>query len=309
MKSPRVLGLPVRSAGIGLLGWAVFFGPGCRREASGDAVMAASTAAPSLRLREISPAWMARYPADPLADPREDEDAAPFIWPIEASFFEPFLVCGEEDGREAVKDPTIAPWNGNCRLIITLPTGEKRAGSGWLMGPRLVVTAGHCVHGGLGGQFFTSVEVIPAANGRKRPFGSQVSSDFRAPAAWQAGGIETHDYGAIILKEPFQADLTYRTPVIKSEAELLSVPSEVAAYPAAKFGKQWRDEETLRDCDAAFLHYDLDTTEGQSGGAAVRQGEVVGIHFDGRCPNKAIRISQSVLDDLNLWLEESNAQP
>jgi V8-like Glu-specific endopeptidase len=70
-----------------------------------------------------------------------------------------------------------------------------------------VVTAGHCVHEGEGGDFFDEVDVNPGMNGPLQPFGKQTSKKgkLRTSDGWEFAGSMALDYGAIILDAPFQS--------------------------------------------------------------------------------------------------------
>ena len=65
------------------------------------------------------------------------------------------------DGRTRVTNFLQYPWRCICSLLITTATGATRIGTGWLAAPRLVVTAGHCVHLTDEGGWAVRVEVIP----------------------------------------------------------------------------------------------------------------------------------------------------
>lgn len=259
-----------------------------------------------LRARPPSDEWRRFVARDngivPLARP--DERDPRFLWPVEAYFFQPESIC-LPDERTPVADPTLPPWNGNCRLIITMTDGSVVVGSGWLMGPRLVVTAGHCVHEGAGGDFYREVLIIPGADAMDAPFGSQVSTTLRAAPRWIIDGARAHDYGAIILDRPFDAALTYRTPAVKRDDDLLTGEVFVAGYPADKPGTQWEDSEPISRVRHDQFQYMLDTYGGQSGSAVIHGGVPVGIHNYGGCPNSATRITDAVRRQLDEWLAES----
>lgn len=237
------------------------------------------------------------------------EDDTPFIVPIESFFFaQPETVCFPDE-RQRVKDTTVATWSPNCQLIITMRDGRRALGSGWLLGPRLVVTAGHCVHEGKDGNFYRSIEVIPAANGSLRPFGSQISSDFRAASAWRTSGSLAGDYGAIILSEPFEFDGKspgLHTFAVLPDSVLRRGEGSVVGYPGDKpFATQWHDADPLALVGSDRLRYFADTYGGQSGGAVLHGGAAVGIHNYGGCPNYSTRITRNVERDLLQWLRES----
>lgn len=233
--------------------------------------------------------------------------------PIESFFFGiPETVCLPDD-RSQVSDTTQAPWSANCELIITMPKGTA-VGTGWLAGPKLVITAGHCVHEGAGGQFFPSVEVIPGMNGPQRPFGSKISSKLRASTEWQTNGTWVQDYGAIILDTPFLTS-NGRSPAIHTVAvltdeELARSELYLSGYPADKpFGSQWTDSDPVSAVRVDQLTYMLDTYGGHSGSAVLLNSApvVVGIHNYGGCPNKCTRITSKVKQDIDRWIAESSA--
>lgn len=66
--------------------------------------------------------------------------------PAEATeYFSPETVCGRDD-RVRISPATAVPWRWICQLIITMPNGAGFRGTGWFIGPRCVMTAGHCVY-------------------------------------------------------------------------------------------------------------------------------------------------------------------
>jgi len=219
------------------------------------------------------------------------------------------------DERVRVRNTAANPWNGNCALVITTSTGRRAVGTGWLMGPRLVVTAGHCVHGGLGEDFYATVEVIPGANGASRPFGSQVvrTANLRASTGWTANGAVADDYGAIILPEAFEANGVSPTvfPIaVLSDSELRDRLVSLSGYPGDKaFGTQWTDNDPVAEVLPNRLGYMLDTFGGQSGSAVIPDGTntAVGIHNYGGCNNHCTRITAAVKTALDQWLAESES--
>ncbi len=253
-----------------------------------------------------------RVPTDLPDTLLESYQNASQLLPIEAYFFGiPETVCWPDE-RVQVPDTTDMPWSANCQLIITMSGGQQAIGTGWLAGPKLVVTAGHCVHEGAGGNYFERVEVIPGMNGPLRPFGAQVSSTLRASLGWTTNGSAALDYGAIILDAEFQT-LSGKKPgkhsiVVKSDQELQGELVMLSGYPGDKvFGSQWTDADPLSQTQSQRLKYLLDTAGGQSGSAVIPLGEdaAVGIHNYGGCPNNCTRITQKVKADIDTWLNES----
>src|SRR5205085_11780089 len=109
----------------------------------------------------------------------------------------------DQDDREQITNTTDFPWRCICFLIATAPDGTQWAGTGWLAGPRVVITAGHVVYypeqADLGG-WANQVEVYPGHNGSNAPY-RYVSSEFRSVTGWTSGQDSDADYGAILLPE------------------------------------------------------------------------------------------------------------
>lgn len=236
----------------------------------------------------------------------------------------PESVC-EPDERTLVTDTTQVPFVSNCLLLIKVPGGSAR-GTGWLAGPRLVVTAGHCVHEGAGGDFFTEIEVIPGAfvekvNGvdvLRKPFGSKkiAASKLRTTEEWKATGQVARDYGALLLPEEFRRSNGGALETIDfgvvSDSALITSELTVSGYPGDKpTGMQWQNSGVPVDVQPDRLHYMIDTYGGESGSAVTRKvsGKVqaVGIHNYGGCPNKCTRITAAVETNLKKWRDESTA--
>ena len=153
---------------------------------------------------------------------------------IESAVFErPETICGQ-DNRIPISSTTRAPWRWNCKLIIHWPNGQKHHGTGFLIGPCTVMTAGHCVHTGKNGQWMRKIEVIPGMNGAHRPYGTYISSNFRSVLGWTRDGKSAHNYGAIILgpNQKVGCRLGYFGFAAYSESTLKNMLVNMAGYPA-----------------------------------------------------------------------------
>lgn len=215
-------------------------------------------------------------------------------------------VC-ERDNRFQVTPTTVNPWHWNCMLVIEFEGGFKARGSGWLVGPRTVITAGHCVHGGgPGGKFATRIEVIPGMDGKNRPYGTFLGRQLYTTTGWANNRSFDHDYGAIILGSEIGNRVGYFGFENLTRQQLLAGQTNVAGYPGDKpIGTQWRSGGPLVDASATQLFYTFDTYAGQSGSPLWKvfnnQRTAVGIHNLGGCPNAGVRINQQVFANIDLW--------
>lgn len=218
------------------------------------------------------------------------------------------VVIGADD-RVRVFATTSYPWRAICSLKITAKDGSKWIGTGWLVAPRTVITAGHCVflhdHGG----WAKSIEVIPGLNDAARPYGSGVSSNLRSVTGWTSSKNRDYDYGAIILPANSRpGDLTgYFGFGVKTDAYLMSSVLNLSGYPGDKGGnQQWFMALKPKSVTSRVIKYDIDTYGGQSGAPVwVKVGDTrtcVGIHTNGDLSgNSATRIVTPVFNNIQSW--------
>lgn len=219
------------------------------------------------------------------------------------------VVIGPDD-RVKITPTTSFPWRAICALRITARNGRKFIGTGWLISPRTVITAGHCVYLHNEGGWASSIEVIPALDGASRPYGSASSSNLRSVSGWTSGGPNADfDYGAIILPQNFRPGV--QTGVFElanlNDAQLLNTTLNLSGYPGDKGGStQWFDKKRTKSVSPRRIVYEIDTMGGQSGSPVwyLANGRrfAVGVHTNGSASgNSATRINASVLTNLQNW--------
>jgi glutamyl endopeptidase len=215
------------------------------------------------------------------------------------------------DERTRVHETDKYPWRTICQLHIFARTGDEFIGTGWMIGPRTLVTAGHCVYmPGLGG-WADRIEVTPARNGQDRPFSTISTTLFHSVRGWTVDGRREQDYGVIWLPEdqalPEVGTFGY---AIFETPKLVGGYINLAGYPADRDEGTtlWWSARRSLAVDSDVLQYDADTAAGQSGAPVWRldpstgRRVVVGIHTNGaRTGNSAVRINQRVFKNLRDW--------
>jgi glutamyl endopeptidase len=227
--------------------------------------------------------------------------------PAEAlAYEEPETVCGV-DNRVKISPATAIPWRWCCELLISYPNGAGARGTGWFIGPKTVMTAGHVVYSAANGGWARRIEVIPGMDGASRPFGSQVGTSFRSVVGWTSSGNPEYDYGAIILPNNTLGNTVGWFGFANlSDSQLQNLYVNNAGYPGDKpFGTLWFNGGAITQVTARRLYYMIDTAGGQSGSAVWRLlnglRHAVGIHGYGGCPNKAVRIIAPVYNNMLAW--------
>jgi V8-like Glu-specific endopeptidase len=228
------------------------------------------------------------------------------------------------DDRVRIVDTDLPPWRMICSLTMQAVAGSA-IGTGWLVGPKTVVTAGHCV---FSSQFFggwaQSIRLIPGRDGSEAPFGQTVATRFSATDRWVESEDADFDIGCIHLEEPLGDSVGWFAVGALPDAELPNFLVNVSGYPGDRGNGQeqyFHKNRILRVTDRRIF-YDVDTFGGQSGAPAwiYEDGSdcplAVGIHAYGAggtpsafglTANSAPRIIPEVFDLIQSWIAEDNA--
>lgn len=220
------------------------------------------------------------------------------------------------DERVRISPTTSFPWRAICALKITAQNNSTWIGTGWMVGPRTVITAGHCVYMHDQGGWAKSIEVIPAQDGvNVKPYGTAVSNDLRSVTGWTQNRNRENDYGAIILPTNKRlGDQTgYFGYATKEDSYLANAVMNLSGYPgdkpnpgSPKGTEQWFMALKPKSVSPRVITYNIDTMGGQSGAPVwVKVGEsriCVGIHTNGHSSgNSATRIVSTVFNNIQAW--------
>jgi glutamyl endopeptidase len=221
-------------------------------------------------------------------------------------------LAADGDERAQVVTTEAYPWRCICALTITAADGSRWLGTGWLAGPRTVVTAGHCLYMPTRGGWARQVEVAPGRNGGQQPYGACVATSFRSVRGWAYRQRPSHNYGAIMLPadRAFGNLLGTLGAVSLGDHDLRDLEVNMAGYPADKpRGTLWYSARTLGAATTRALEYPVAALGGESGAPVWRlQGGrryVVGVHTGGDPAGmSAVRLSASVFANLAAWRRE-----
>jgi V8-like Glu-specific endopeptidase len=216
------------------------------------------------------------------------------------------------DNRTQIKETGKYPWRVHASLLITARDASQWVGTGWFIGPRTLITAGHCVciKGSMDPNrdgWVKSIQVMPGRTGATLPFGAVTSTMFWSVKGWVESGDENYDYGAIIIPTELGKTLGWLGFGVFSDDVLTPSAANISGYPADQpQGTQWYDSHTIASVSPSKIYYDIDTAGGQSGAAVyvIQDGKriAIAVHaYGGAITNSGTRISPPVYANLLNW--------
>ena len=213
------------------------------------------------------------------------------------------------DDRVRITQTTQIPWRRICALRIQFPSGATYRGTGFLIGPRAVATAGHCVYLHNQGGWARKVTVIPGCNGSSTPYGQAESGSLRSVGGWVTSRKPESDYGCVMLPAGTFGGRNLGSFGFAAfdSAALLAQAAVLAGFPGDKpFAELWGASRFIKTVTAKTLIYNTASMGGQSGAPVYvkRNGQryVVGIHnYGATTGNSATRVTKPVYDRLRAW--------
>ena len=211
-------------------------------------------------------------------------------------------VLGSDD-RERVNDTTVFPF----RAIGYLGTGC----SGTLVGPRHVLTAGHCVYNTKTNKWYETVDFWPGQNGEESPYGRIHWRRALSVSGWTRDHEPSYDYGMVILDEDIGRRVGWLGFGYKEPMPLYSI--NFVGYPGDKPEfTMWRQYCDIKEVTDTELYYDCDNTPGMSGGPlyvytqADNERTIYGINayeYFNRDINSGTRIDPSRFEVISGWTQ------
>lgn len=220
-----------------------------------------------------------------------------------------------DDDRVEVTNTAVYPWHCICSLILRDASNNYLgSGTGFLISPRVVLTAGHCLFMWNSHQWVHSVEVIPGRRGSHYPYGSVTSRAMRSVRGWTVNLDWEYDYGVVLLPEAnrYGDQLGWFGYSTRSESELRSGVVNLSGYPGDKpSGTQWFHSLAVESVGDRRFGYKIDMMAGQSGAPVWQMlGDsgryAVGINsWESTVENSATRITSGAFDNIVRWIGEA----
>lgn len=167
------------------------------------------------------------------------------------------------------------PYSPVGKIFFTI-AGDSFVCSGTVITRRLVMTAGHCVHGGPGEGFFDDFTFIPAFNNGDAPFGTWTATAAFVTSDWAASGEVPHrqDYALLEIEDQGGMNIYQVTGKLGFQAGLLADNHlHLLGYPGNLDDGQEMHQVTSGDYFAfndGTVVYGSDMGGGSSGGPWVQ---------------------------------------
>jgi V8-like Glu-specific endopeptidase len=222
----------------------------------------------------------------------------------------PLEIIGEDE-REEITATSKQPWSMQGHLVMTFKDNKSiertEAGSGTMIGPRHVLTAGHNVYKKDYGRAL-STTFYPGQTSGKFPFDSAEVIAYKIAPRWLESGDSAWDFAVLVLDRPVGTKTGKMGLAVLSDTELMAKRLTLAGYPKNKEGTLWSASGLLRDVSDEYLFYDIDTEPGQSGSCLFYSSgtthTIVGVHTvgDKKAGNSGVRIDSERAKMIRSWL-------
>lgn len=209
-------------------------------------------------------------------------------------------VIGTDD-RTQISNTTVHPYYGIAYLSITMEDGKTYRGTGFMISPNTMLTAGHCLKEKT--TKAKSIEVYPGRNGNSKPVSGFVTKYYVDTK--YTGSEAEWDYGIMVLNSNIGNTTGWFGLHGTTGSSLGTSSVRVTGYPADKSGyNMWTCAGTVSNITTNRFMHTADTYGGESGSPTYFYNgnygyQAVGIHTHGG------NYSRRVTNSLVTWLKDN----
>jgi V8-like Glu-specific endopeptidase len=218
-------------------------------------------------------------------------------------------VFGRDQEWRRHQETASAPWRAVCYLEIRGSTG-KGQGTGWMISPDLLVTAGHCIYDANYGVDGKATEIVayPGRNGSNFPYQPVACVIADAHPKYRGGADPRYDIGVLKLSRKIGIEIGWFGLAVYDLQRAVKSLVNLGGYPTSKApqGSMWKDAGRIEGGDQHFFHYYIDTEKGMSGAPVFwsdgQQRLALAVHTTwdpAKNINAGVRITGEIMD----WIE------
>lgn len=210
------------------------------------------------------------------------------IQKVSSDDLSPKSIIGD-DSRTQVTNTVVNPYIYIGRIVSTWDINgdgindQMTSCTGFIEGPDVIITAGHCVHYNDYGGWLTSFTYYPAQNETIYPFSSAGMSSISFSSNWANNESQNDDWAIVVVNRNVGADTGWMG-LGWASGSINGYDISVTGYSGDKtLGTMWTAAGEITGTLTYRLKHDIDTYSGQSGAPmfTFTTGIVWGIHAYG----------------------------
>lgn len=205
------------------------------------------------------------------------------------------------DNRTKITNTTSSPYYGIAYLSITMENGDTFRGTGFMISPNTMLTAGHCLKSPTSKA--KSVTIYPGRNGSSKPITAKMTK-YYVDTKYTGSQVDW-DYGIIVLDSNVGNTTGWFGLHGTSGSSLGTSSITVTGYPGDLSGYyMWTCGGTVSNITTNRFKHTADTAGGESGAPTYFYNntyghQAVGIHTHGG--NYSRRITATLVN----WLKDN----
>ncbi len=243
--------------------------------------------------------FVPRYAAPSYQNGKQIKSTSPYIPEDAKGIIGDRTVFGDDD-RLQVTNTTTSPYYGIARLVITYTDNTSATGTGFLVAPNVMLTAGHCCMSASSNAPIASFTAYLGQNETYVPMTAYLSYYYVCANFTSFNGPDKDDYAIMVLSSSPGNTTGWFGLSYQNNMFFVTNPFTITGYPIDKTsGTMWKASGAITECSTYVLSHIIDCYAGQSGSPIYMSNVAYGILVsENAVENRCRRMTQEVFD----WL-------